>query len=205
MIYIGVTGGIGSGKSLVCSLFEKKNIPIFYADIVAKEIPEKNPAVLNEIIETFGQDVLNIHSRTLNKKKLADIVFAEHEQLLKLNAILHPRVFDEFEAWKRNLPKSRPYAIVEAALMFESGMDDRVDYVLAITADDLIRVKRVVNRDVSTEDQIRARMKHQLPSEELIEYADFVLHNNGTIEELGAKIDFFDLLFATLTTRKEEE
>ena len=205
MIFIGVTGGIGSGKSLVCSLFEKKNIPVFYADIIAKEITDNDLLVRQEIVDSFGSEVLDSSTKKINRKKLAEIVFADESKIDKLNSIIHPRVFDKFEEWKATIPKTSHYALVEAALMFESEMDELLDYVLAVTADEKVRIARVKERDKSTEDQIQSRMKFQITAEELLELSDFVLQNNGTKEELVSQINFFDILFSTLTERKEIE
>ncbi|MDD8017481.1 MAG: dephospho-CoA kinase [Bacteroidota bacterium] len=203
MIFIGVTGGIGSGKSLVCSLFEKKGIPIFFADTIAKEVPQKNAKVLKEISDVFGPDIVNVPAKTIDNKKLAAIVFSEHEKLQQLNAILHPKVFDEFQKWKKAVNQSCHFALVEAALIFESGMDEILDYVLAVTSDESTRIQRVMRRDAASEEQVRARMHRQMPAEGLAELSDFVLHNDGSIDDLTSKIDFLHSLFSTLKERTD--
>ncbi|MEW5799829.1 MAG: dephospho-CoA kinase [Bacteroidota bacterium] len=201
MIFIGITGGIGSGKSYICSLFAEKKIPIFHADEAAKEISEQSD-VRKEIVSVFGNSILTT-DKTIDRKKLASIVFSEHKKLLLLNSIIHPRVFAEFESWKKSLHQRNHYAVAEAALMFESGMDEKVDYVLSVIADDEIRIKRVVERDHSSDDMVISRMTNQLPTQELIERSDFVINNNGTKEEAASKVSFFHTLFSTLTQRKE--
>lgn len=201
MIFIGITGGIGSGKSYVCSLFAEKKIPIFHADESAKALTDR-PDVRGEIVSAFGDSMLAIDG-TIDRKKLASMVFSEHEKLHTLNSILHPRVFEEFDSWKASLPLHNRYALAEAALIFESGMDDKVDYVLSIIAEEDIRIKRVMERDHVNSDLVVARMANQLPAQELIERSDFILHNNGTKEEAAAKVSFFHTLFSTLTHRKE--
>lgn len=201
MIFVGITGGIGSGKSLVCSLFEKKGVPIFYADDVAKEISNR-PEVKKEIIHEFGSTIL-LHNGELDRKKIATIVFSEHEKLLRLNSIIHPYVFVEFDLWKRNLHLPAPYALAEAALMFESSMDKQMDYTLAIVASEEVRLRRVMERDNVSKELVQARMIHQLPMQELIKRADFILYNDGTESELKTKVDFFHTLFTTLTQRSE--
>ncbi|MEW6062618.1 MAG: dephospho-CoA kinase [Bacteroidota bacterium] len=201
MVFIGITGGIGSGKSLVCSLFEKKGVPIFYADDVAKEISNRLE-VKKEIIREFGNTII-LPNGDLDRKKLATIVFSEHEKLLRLNSIVHPSVFLEFDTWKRNLHSLSSYALAEAALLFESSMDKRMDYTLVIAASDDIRVKRVMERDKVSKELVQARMVHQLPMQDLIERADFVLRNDGTQTELKAKVNFFHTVFSTLTQRTE--
>lgn len=201
MIFIGVTGGIGSGKSFICSLFDQKKISVFHADEIAKEISER-PSVRKEIVSAFGDSILST-SNTIDRKKLASIVFSEHKKLHLLNSIIHPRVFAEFESWKKSLHQRNYYAVAEAALMFESGMDEKVDYVLSVIADEKIRIKRVVERDHISNDLVMSRMTAQLPTQELIDRSDFVINNNGTKEETASKVSFFHTLFSTLTKRKE--
>jgi dephospho-CoA kinase len=200
MIMIGVTGGIGSGKSTVCSLFEKKSVPIFYADAVAREISETT--ALNDIVKEFGKDILSSPS-TLDRKKLAGIVFNDPKELERLNSIIHPLVFESFHRWKAGLPPQTKYALAEAALMFESGMFELMHYVLAVIADEDRRVERTVARDHSDDATVRARMKHQISLEELLELSDFQIHNNGSLADLSGKVNFFSILFSTLTLPTE--
>ncbi|MBI2429754.1 MAG: dephospho-CoA kinase [Ignavibacteriales bacterium] len=201
MIFIGITGGIGSGKSFVCSLFKEKKIPVFHADEIAKEISER-PDVKRELVREFGTSILT-DEKVIDRKKLASIVFAEHGKLQLLNSILHPKVFLEFDAWKQTLASSNRYGLAEAALLFESGMDEKLDYVLSVIANDELRINRVMKRDNVKSDVVLSRIKNQLQSQELIERSDFILQNNGTKEELKPRIDFFDVLFSSLTQRKE--
>lgn len=204
MVFIGVTGGIGSGKSTVCSLFEKKGISIFFADIIAKRIIDSNSQVLNEIKDVFGNQVLDTSHR-LNRKLLAEIVFSDKKLLEKLNAIVHPRVFEEYEQWKTQLSINTKYVLVESALLFESGMFELVDYAMAVLAEEAVRVQRVVLRDSISENKVFARMKHQISTEELLELSDFQIQNNGSIIDLTAKVNFFHTLFSTLNPSKEIE
>ncbi len=202
MIFIGVTGGIGSGKSTVCSLFEKKGILIFFADIVAKEIIDSDSTVLQEIVQLFGNRVLD-SSNKLDRKILSEIVFVDEELLDSLNEIVHPRVFEAFEQWKMSLSESNVYVLVESALLFQSGMFELVDYALAVLADEDIRIKRVALRNSVSEEQVKIRMKRQISTEELLELSDFQIQNNGTVNDLQTKINFFHTLFSTLTSPKE--
>ncbi len=202
MIFIGVTGGIGSGKSTVCALFEKKGTKVFYADSVAKEISEG--AALNEIVTAFGREILS-PSGTLDRKKLGEIVFQDPVRLEQLNGIIHPRVFEAFEQWKESDFGSSKYALVEAALMFESGMFEMMHYVLAVVTDEDVRIQRVVARDASHSDQVRARMKNQISTEELLELSDFQINNNASAADLEPKIGFFHILFSNLKLPKEIE
>lgn len=204
MIFIGVTGGIGSGKSTVCSLFEKKGIPIFFADDVAKEIIDTNSKVLNEIREVFGNEILDSSNR-LNRKALAEIVFSDKKLLEQLNAIVHPKVFEEYEQWKKQVSTKNKYILVESALLFESGMFELVDYALAVLAEEGKRVQRVVLRDSISENKAFARMRNQISTEELLELSDFQIQNNGSINDLTARVNFFHTLFSTLNPSKEIE
>jgi dephospho-CoA kinase len=197
MVFIGVTGGIGSGKSLVCRLFERKGIQIFYADERAKKISERDD-VTQEIIRSFGKAILT-SSGSIDRRKLAAIVFSEHEKLLLLNSILHPKVFSDFDLWKKNLTTKFNYALAEAALMFESSMYKKLDYTLSIVAEDSVRIQRVMERDGVDSDLVKSRMKHQLPAQELIEQSDFVMYNNGSETDLQTKVNFFHILFSSLT------
>lgn len=205
MIFIGVTGGIGSGKSTVCTLFEKKNVPVFYADIVAAKILILNAPVIDEVVSVFGNQVLLNGKSELDRKKLAALAFAEPSKLEKLNSIVHPHVFEEFEIWKNDITTTSRYALAEAALMFESGMDDFVDYVLAVTANDKLRIERATERNLLSKEDVVVRMKSQISTEEVKELSDFVLVNEDSIDALNAKVNFFHALFSSLTSRKEVE
>ena len=202
MIFIGVTGGIGSGKSTVCSMFEQKGVPVFYADTAARTISEGE--ALNEIVNVFGNEVLS-STGILNRKNLGDIVFNDPSKLEQLNSIIHPRVFAAFEQWKTTLPAQTKYALVEAALMFESGMFELLHYVLAVLAEEEIRIARVVNRDSVTDGQVKARMKNQIPLEQLLELSDFQINNNSAPSDLTPKINFFHTIFSNLQPPKEIE
>lgn len=196
MVIIGVTGGIGSGKSTVCSLFEQRQVPVFYADIVAREISEGE--AFDEIVQEFGPAVRTADGK-LDRPALASIVFQDSGQLDILNSIIHPRVFDRFQQWRSALPASTKYALAEAALMFESGMFQSMDYVLAVMADEEVRIARTMVRDAADESAVRARLNNQLSTEELLELSDFQLTNNGPLSDLAGKVSFFAVLFSTLT------
>lgn len=204
MIYIGVTGGIGSGKSLVCSEFKKLNIPIFFADDIARNIVDTDESVQAAITRVFGEGLFD-GNRKLNRKGLAQIVFQNPEKLHLLNALVHPAVFDRFTVWKNELEgkSNAPYALAEAAVMFETGFFEMVDYVLAVDADIQIRKTRVMKRDAVNEIQVRERMKNQISPEELREECDFIVQNNGSIDDLRKKIEFFHQIFKNLKQREE--
>ncbi|MCK9408007.1 MAG: dephospho-CoA kinase [Bacteriovoracaceae bacterium] len=200
MIVIGVTGGIGSGKSTICTLFEKKQVPVFYADLEARKISETT--ALNEIVDIFGNEILSSPT-SVNRKKLAEIVFHDRLKLENLNSIIHPKVFESFHRWKDELPPQTKYALVEAALMFESGMFALMHYVLAVMTNEQTRITRTISRDHADEQVVKARMENQLSTEELLELSDFQINNNGSLNDLTAKVNFFSILFSTLTAPPE--
>ncbi|MHB1049813.1 MAG: dephospho-CoA kinase [Bacteroidota bacterium] len=204
MIYIGVTGGIGSGKSLVCSIFKQLDIPIFFADEVANAIVADEKSIQSAIKKSFGDQIFDAE-HNLKRKELAAIVFQDPEKLQQLNAIVHPAVFDRFDDWKKEVEgaSKAPYALVEAALMFESGFYELMDYIVAVETDEKVRITRVMLRDSIDDAKVRERMRHQLSPEELREESDFIIQNNGSREDLHTKVKFFHAVFSTLKKRQE--
>ncbi|PCJ82117.1 MAG: dephospho-CoA kinase [Flavobacteriales bacterium] len=176
MLKVGITGGIGSGKSLVCKLFLQLGIPVFNADIEAAKIMMDDENVQQEILGEFGQEIQA--NGIIDRKKLAEIVFNDDEKLNQLNAIIHPAVREKFELWASG--KHVSYVIKEAAILIESGSHKDADAVILITAPEELRIKRVLQREDISVDQIHARMKNQWPDEKKRVYADFVINNNET-------------------------
>ncbi len=184
---LGVTGGIGSGKTTVCGFLEEQGAAVFYADIEAKRIMQEDEAVRTEITDAFGDEAYD-EEGTLNRVFLAEQVFGEAERLERLNAIVHPRVFESFAAaTERAEAEDVDLLVHEAALLFESGGDAHVDVTAAVVAPDADRIARVVERDDVTEEQVRERMAHQLSQEELRKRADYVLENDGSLTDLRDK------------------
>jgi dephospho-CoA kinase len=184
---LGVTGGIGSGKTTVCGFLEEQGARVFYADVEAKRLMQDDEAVRAAIIDAFGEAAYTADG-TLDRAVLADRVFGDAEQLERLNAIVHPRVFEAFEAAKeRAVEEGVDLLVHEAALLFEAGGDAHVDTTAAVVAPEAERVARVAERDDVTPEQVRARMGHQLPQDELRRRADHVIENDGTLEALRQK------------------
>ena len=200
MVLIGVTGGIGSGKSVVCALFASVGAAVFYADAAAKEIADSNPTAREKITALLGNGVYS-NEGTLNRALVASKVFGDPDLLQELNEILHPLVFEAIDTWRAS--QTTPYALVEAALIFESGLDEVLDYILVVIADDTLRVERTMARDGMSRDDVLRRMMHQMPNDELKRNADFILLNEGTVDDLSGKIRFFNTLFSSLQQRKE--
>lgn len=167
---IGITGGIGSGKSTVAHLFEMMGYPVYYADVRSKWLMNNDPNIKAKLIATFGQDV---YPGYLDRQALADIVFKDKEALKKLNAISHPAVENDFINWRK--AQKSPILFKEAAILFESGSYKSVDKTICITAPEVIRVKRVMQRDGATTMQVQERIANQWPDEKKIALADYVI------------------------------
>ena len=184
MLKIGLTGGIGSGKSSVSKLFKDWGAYIFDADSVAKEILLKNETAQNEIIAEFGSDILNKDEK-IEKSKLSRIAFQDENHQLRLNAIIHPYVFSEIDLTFDKILLKNEYEIfcVDAALIYESGADTHMDYVVVITSHLRLRIERAMERGDLTRDEFLKRLDLQWPDEDKVHMADFVIHNNGTIDE----------------------
>jgi len=174
---IGITGGIGSGKTTVCRIFENLGIPVFYADTVAKEIMVSDPVLISGVKEAFGPESYDAAGK-LNNKHIAGIVFNHAEELAKLNALVHPAVFRAFDSWLETVPSNVPYILKEAALLFESGSYKDCDQNVVVTAAVAARLKWVMERDGATEEQVIARMNKQLTDEEKVKMADFLIRND---------------------------
>jgi len=181
---LGVTGGIGSGKTTVCRFLEAEGTKVFYADIEAKRLMRENADARAAIESAFGPQSYT-DDGSLNRAYLAEQVFGDPAKLERLNAIVHPLVFEAFEiAKKRATEGDIPLLVHEAALLFEAGGDAHVDATAVVDAPEADRVARVVERDDVTPEHVRARMAHQLPPEELRQRADYVIDNDGSLDDL---------------------
>jgi dephospho-CoA kinase len=176
-LIIGITGGIGSGKSTVCKIFKILGAPVFEADIIAKDLLENNE-IKHELKKLFGNNILNSKGE-VDRSRLADIVFNDDIKLEKLNSIIHPAVRDKFMIWADKM-KSYHYIIIEAAILFESGFNKLTDYTILVTAPEHMRIERVSRRDGVPEDNVRARIRNQLPEEGKKLLADFIIINDNS-------------------------
>ncbi len=172
---IGLTGGIGSGKSVVAKIFTTLGIPVFNADDAAKMMMQSNPDIKAKLIEQFGSSIYNEFG--LQKEKLAAIVFNEPYQLQLLNAIVHPLTIQAAKDWA--LKQISPYVIKEAALIFESGAADGLFKVIGVTAPLSLRIQRVMQRDRVSKEQVEARMQHQISDTIKMRLCDYVIQNNN--------------------------
>ncbi|MBE9601791.1 dephospho-CoA kinase [Pedobacter sp. MC2016-24] len=179
MLKIGITGGIGSGKTTVCRIFETLGIPVFYADTVAKQIMVTDPILVAGVKQAFGEDSY-LADGTLNNKHIAGIVFNNALELEKLNGLVHPAVFRAFDSWIQQVPDTVPYTLKEAALLFESDSYKMCDQTVLVIAPIETRLQRVMARDGVSEAQVRARMDKQLSDEQKMKMADHLIYNNET-------------------------
>jgi dephospho-CoA kinase len=175
MIKVGITGGIGSGKSTVCKVFRVLGVPVFEADRIAKQLMNTDLLLRKKLIDLFGPSVYQ-QDQTIDRKYLAGIVFNNPSLLGQLNEIVHPAVRKAFDEWC--LTQQAPYVIHEAAILFESGFYKMMDKTITVVTDTEERVDRVVKRDHSSAELVIQRMKNQWSDEERIKLADFVIGNN---------------------------
>lgn len=179
MLRIGITGGIGSGKTTVCKIFETLEIPVYYADDRAKWLMVNSPTLQNGIRQLFGKKAYG-EDGSLNRAHISSIAFKDTAKLQKLNALVHPAVFVDGENWQQEqLALGVPYTIKEAALIYESGSHQTLDKVIVVTAPEELRIDRVMKRDGLAAEAIKDRIARQMPEEEKVARADYVIHNDG--------------------------
>lgn len=175
-LIVGITGGIGGGKSTLSEVLRKKGFLVYDTDRAAKRLQKEDKTIINRIKETFGNSVYTENG--LDRKLLATIVFTNKELLHKLNEIVHPAVRKDFFDWiEKN--STEKVLFVESAIMFESGFSDFVDKIIVVTAPENIRIMRVMKRDGVTAEHVLARIKRQMPEQEKINKADIVLNSHG--------------------------
>lgn len=178
-LQIGITGGIGSGKSTVCRIFETLGISVYDADSHAKELMTTDGILVNEIKKEFGTLSYNPDG-SLNRAFLARTVFNDEKRLATLNKLVHPRVGLDYKAWA-DQKKHQPYILKEAALLFESGTSQSLDAIIVVHANTELRINRVLKRDLHrTREQVLAIIAHQMPEEEKLKRADYVIRNDET-------------------------
>lgn len=176
MLQIGITGGIGTGKSLVCAMFEALGAPIYDADTAARELMNTDPIIKEGVIKHFGAE--SYTPEGLNRAYLAKIVFVDNQKVKILNSIVHPRVGEHYQQWRDS--QTAPYILKEAALMYESGSWKMLDKVVVVTAPLAVRLERIRKRDPHrTEAEILGIIGKQMSEEEKIVRADYLINNDG--------------------------
>ena len=194
MLKVGITGGIGSGKSTVCQLFKCLEIPIFSADDVGRRLLGEDSAVIEQVKNIFGEDVL-MYGKP-DRKKIGEIVFNAPEKLVQLNTIIHPAVRRKYAEWTEE--QIAPYLIYEAAILFETGLYKQLDYTILVTAPEILRIERVMKRDGTPETAIRDRMKNQWSEEEKKKLASYILVNDDTQALLPQMMEIHTLLLSKI-------
>ena len=185
---IGITGGIGSGKSYICAEFAALGIPIYSADTRAKWLMQNNEALKEQLIKQFGVQVFD--NGVLDRQYLAAKVFHNKSELSALNAIVHPAVAIDFEQWNA-VQNNAPYTIKEAALMFETDMHKQMDKTILVHAPIDVRILRVMKRDGVSQEQVEARMRNQMSDDDKMSLADYIINNDGDreVEKVVVKLN----------------
>jgi len=173
-VKIGVTGGIGSGKTSVCRVFNVLGIPIFSADAEARRIMDSDPIVMEQVRKIAGKDVYS--QGILDRTGLASIIFNDEKRLSKINNLVHPVIFDNFRKWAEE--SSAPYVIMEAAILFESNASFVVDKIITVIAPLEERIERVTRRNMLDRDQVLERIKNQMDDQFKIKHSEWVINNS---------------------------
>ena len=176
MIKLGVTGGIGSGKSVVCEVLRLHDIPVYDADLEAKNLNDTSPVIREKLIEAFGAELYK--NDKLDRKKLAQLIFNDEKNLHRVNSIIHPELAKHFEKWTDERIE-HPIAAIDAAVLFEAGFQQFVDKTITVFSPIETRIERVVKRDNLTREHILSRINSQMSDEEKIKLSDFVIINDN--------------------------
>lgn len=189
MLRIGLTGGIGSGKSTASHHFESLGAYVMNADVAAKEMIDNNETVQHELISEFGTDVIDGTGR-VNKKKLARVAFQDEDHSFRLNSVVHPYIYNLIDQEFNRVLQTGEHDlfIVDGALIFESGYDSHLDYIIVVTAQLKHRMERALGRKTLSREEILKRIEFQWSEEEKVNLADFVIHNDGTEDELKQNV-----------------
>jgi dephospho-CoA kinase len=197
MIIVGLTGSVGTGKSTVANLFKELGAYVVDWDELAREVTRPHSKAWKEIVEYFGKSILN-GDLTINRQKLADIVFSDKEKVAKLNQIVHPEVFKEDERITDEIRSLDPDALIikDIPLLFELTCPVYVEKIVVVSASEQTQLRRLEEKGITRED-VRDRIKSQLPLEEKIKSADFVINNDGSLEETKRKVEEIYTLLIT--------
>jgi len=175
MLKIGLTGGIGSGKTTVARIFEVLGIPVYYADQAAKDLMNSDPDLRKNIISGFGPE--SYKEGKIDRIYLASKVFGDAEKLALLNSFVHPATIRDAHSWMNR--QTTPYAVKEAALIFEGGLEKNFDYIIGVSAPESLRLERAMQRDQTAAENVLQRMHQQMDEQEKISRCDFVIVNDG--------------------------
>ena len=192
MLKIGITGGIGSGKSTVCNVLRNLGVPVFTSDIIARDLLNTNEDLKIKIRKMFDEDMYT-STGELDRERMAKCVFNNVEELEKLNNLVHPEVAKEFENWCVKHER-KPYVIKEAAIIFESGAYRDLDKIVTVFCPKKKRIQRIIDRDNTTKEQVEKRMVFQYSDEERNKLADFIIINDGKEELLPQVMELHEIL-----------
>lgn len=184
MYKVGLTGGIGSGKSTVAKLLAMRGVAVYVADERAKSLMEESEAVRSAIIAIFGEEAYA--AGALNRAWLAEQVFVSKELLARLNAVVHPAVMEDFDRWAE--AQTSEYVVIESAILFEAGLDGRVDATIAVMSPEALRLQRAMKRDGASREAIEARMRNQMSDDERCARARYAIVNIE-LEELEEDVE----------------
>ncbi|QQS27873.1 MAG: dephospho-CoA kinase [Sphingobacteriales bacterium] len=198
MLSVGITGGIGSGKTTVCKLFALLRVPVYNADEAAKILMQQDKMLIKKIKKLFGNDIYS-EDNSLNRRQLAAIVFSDKSALEALEKVVHPAVMKHSEKWVKN--QKTPYVLKESALLFESGSFKEMDKIIMVYASEYVRIKRVQKRDGSTTEEIKARIAKQLPDAYKISRSDFLVNNDGRLLLIPQVLDIHKQLLIDAENR----
>lgn len=174
---IGITGGIGSGKTTVCEFFKLLGVPVFHADLEAKFLQNNDLHIRDRLIKLFGKQIYSIDGM-LDRKKLARLIFNDSAALANINSIIHPAVRQNFLKWT-NIHQDASYILYEAAILLESGYASDFDSNILVLADEKIRIERVIKRDHVSEEQVMQRINNQMPDAKKIAMVDYIIENSN--------------------------
>ena len=194
MLKIGLTGGIGSGKTTVAQIFEALSVPVYYADQAAKDLMNQDPELKKKIISAFGPATYK--DGILDRSYLGTMVFADAEKLAVLNSFVHPATLRDAAEWMKN--QKTPYAIKEAALIFETGLESFLDYVIGVTAPEALRIDRVMMRDQTSAENVLKRIRQQMDESEKMSRCDFVIVNDDSQAILPQVLHIHEMLLSKI-------
>lgn len=200
MLTIGITGGIGSGKTTVCKVFTVLGVPVFQADSVAGKLQNEDPVVVSKLTTLFGNQIYSAEG-LLDRKKLASIIFDNKFLLEEVNNIVHPAVHKAFDHWISKYGDF-PYVIYEAAILFETGSFRNFDLSILVVAEEEERIGRVMKREKTTVDAIRNRMRNQMIDSEKIKLADYIINNNDNQSIIPQVLKLDEILKSKSHVRK---
>lgn len=198
MKIVGLTGGIGSGKSTIAKWFAEKQIPVYNSDFEAKRLMNENNLIRQQLIDVFGKNVYI--NGELNRKLISAKVFEDKDLLGQLNKIVHPAVFEDFKIWVQN--QTSPFIVKEAAILFESGSYHDCDYIISVIANEELRIQRVMQRDNVTREEVLRRIQNQWTDELRIVNSDFIINNNEGLDELK---DEFEKVYNKLLNKAKSD